>query len=924
MHELFNALGTTIVTTEVDKSSCTNLHCGPNSLEEKLLHHTDKCTCVCKPNYVGNPILGCRPGCLLNSHCPVDQACHNFQCTDPCPGTCGQAALCMIINQKPMCLCPNGFSGNPYQGCQKLPQLNDNCKVSKTLKKSQNCMFFPNLLIKNLASVIETAKCQEGYVGQPPYCRPECVLNSDCLSYVSCINGKCQDPCQNGCGENADCKVIRHQAVCSCKENTVGNPYKRCSYDDDEGNEQSDKDQENGGQDGSGHDGGKGHDDNGKKRCRQDYDCQRSQECISGKCQENGGHDEGHGGGQGHDDDENGGRPCRQDYDCKRNQACVSGKCQEDGGNGGGHDDNENGEKQCRQDYDCKRNQACISGKCQEERGHDDDENGGRSCRQDYECKRNQSCISGKCQGNEGQGGGQDEGHGDNENDERQCRQDYDCKINQACISGKCQGNGGHDGGHDGGHGDNEDKKHCRQDYECERNQSCTFGKCQENGGHDGGQSQDDNENGGRPCRQDYDCKRNQACISGKCQGNGGGNNDTDIDQNTNDFDDDENRGKDKDNGGKDQENDENGNKRCREDYDCKRNQACISGICQEDGGHRGGHDGGQNGGKDHDDTDIDHDFDDDENRGKDKDIGEKDESQDCNGQKCGQYAKCVRRYRHKSCQCLDGYSGTPPFCTPQCRQNYDCNRNQTCKSGKCQDNTNDFDNGGKDQDDKNDFNQETDCNGQKCGQFAKCVQRYRHKSCQCLTGYSGTPPLCTPQCRQNYDCNRNQACISGKCQDSCSGACGLNAKCTVTNHLPRCFCQEGYEGDPYEQCNRNIPPKVVPEDQTYQNDTISCPKCGFNAQCEIREEGSSVSCKCMKGYLGDPQTGCRPECILSSECEGNEACLDKRCQDPCASTCGVNAKCSVVNHFAVCTCQESYSGNPFKICTKIDDSTFY
>ena len=191
------------------------------------------------------------------------------------------------------------------------------------------------------------------------------------------------------------------------------------------------------------------------------------------------------------------------------------------------------------------------------------------------------------------------------------------------------------------------------------------------------------------------------------------------------------------------------------------------------------------------------------------------------------------------------------------------------------------------------------------------------------MTGYSGTPPLCTPQCRQNSDCNRNQACISGKCQDSCSGACGLNAKCTVTNHLPRCFCQEGYEGDPYEQCSRNIPPKV-PEDQTYQNDTISCPKCGFNAQCEIREEGSSVSCKCMNGYLGDPQTGCRPECILSSECEGNEACLDKRCQDPCASTCGVNAKCSVVNHFAVCTCQESYSGNPFKICTKIDDSTFY
>ena len=554
-------------------------------------------------------------------------------------------------------------------------------RLQKIFQKETAC--FSNLsLINNLASVSETEKCQDGYVGHPPYCRPECVLNSDCLPYVSCINGKCQDPCENGCGENADCKVIRHRAVCSCKENTVGNPYTRCNFrDDDDENE----------------------DDTGKDK-----------EMDGGKDKDNGGNDdEGHGGG-GRDEDHD----------------------DETGHNTGDFDDDMN------------------RGKDQDDGGHDGDNNGGHDV---------------------GHGGGH---HGENTNGE------------------------GQDGGQDG--------------------------------------------------------------------------------TNTSDFDDDMNRGKDKD-------------------------------------------DGGSDGGRDHE-----------THGGNDKDHNQGENDEDCDGQKCGQFAKCVRRYGQKSCQCLDGFSGTPPFCNPQCRQDYDCHRNQECISGKCRDKTNIPDNGGNDKDretdddggqiDKDktdeDIDNDQDCNGRKCGQFATCVQRYSHKSCQCLDGYSGTPPLCRPQCRQNYDCNRNQACISGKCQDSCSGACGLNAKCTSTNHLPRCFCHEGYEGDPYEQCYHNIPP--VPEDQTYQNDTVSCPKCGYNAQCEIREEGSSVSCKCMNGFLGDPQTGCRPECILSSECKTNEACIDKRCQDPCSSTCGVNAKCSVVNHFAVCTCLESYSGNPFKICTKIDDNSTF
>jgi hypothetical protein len=45
---------------------------------------------------------------------------------DPCPGTCGQNALCDVYNHIPMCRCPQGMNGNAfiecltYQGIKKM------------------------------------------------------------------------------------------------------------------------------------------------------------------------------------------------------------------------------------------------------------------------------------------------------------------------------------------------------------------------------------------------------------------------------------------------------------------------------------------------------------------------------------------------------------------------------------------------------------------------------------------------------------------------------------------------------------------------------------------------------------------------------------------------------------------------------------
>lgn len=59
----------------------------------------------------------CRPECVLNNECPQNKACIRNKCMDPCPGTCGQNALCEVYNHIPMCRCPQGMSGNAFTQC---------------------------------------------------------------------------------------------------------------------------------------------------------------------------------------------------------------------------------------------------------------------------------------------------------------------------------------------------------------------------------------------------------------------------------------------------------------------------------------------------------------------------------------------------------------------------------------------------------------------------------------------------------------------------------------------------------------------------------------------------------------------------------------------------------------------------------------
>jgi hypothetical protein len=88
---------------------------------------------------------------------------------------------------------------------------------------------------------------------------------------------------------------------------------------------------------------------------------------------------------------------------------------------------------------------------------------------------------------------------------------------------------------------------------------------------------------------------------------------------------------------------------------------------------------------------------------------------------------------------------------------------------------------------------------------------------------------------------------------------------------------------------------------------------CGANAIC--KERNGAGACVCMREFFGDPYTGCRPECVLNTDCSRDKACVNNKCKNPCIGTCGINAECRVINHAPSCSCYPGYIGDPLNAC---------
>lgn len=319
----------------------------------------------------------------------------------------------------------------------------------------------------------------------------------------------------------------------------------------------------------------------------------------------------------------------------------------------------------------------------------------------------------------------------------------------------------------------------------------------------------------------------------------------------------------------------------------------------------------------------------------------------------CGPNSQCRDVGNVPSCSCLPNYIGNPPNCKPECTINSECPSNLACIQEKCRD----------------------PCPG-SCGTSAQCSVINHTPICTCLEGYTGDPftycqpkpPLkepqetdpcnpspcganalcdngictciseyqgdpysgCRPECILNNDCPRDKACVRNKCIDPCPGTCGQNAECAVINHIPTCTCIQGYIGNAFVLCTK-IPGKHYElisgnvylshhiSDERPKNPCSPSP-CGPNSQC--REINGQAVCSCVPGFIGSPPA-CRPECVSSSECALNKACLNQKCIDPCPGTCGLNAQCQVVNHNPICSCPPGQTGDPFTRCTPISNFIF-
>lgn len=107
-------------------------------------------------------------------------------------------------------------------------------------------------------------------------------------------------------------------------------------------------------------------------------------------------------------------------------------------------------------------------------------------------------------------------------------------------------------------------------------------------------------------------------------------------------------------------------------------------------------------------------------------------------------------------------------------------------------------------------------------------------------------------QCQHNNDCGNDEACQSGKCVKVCAeqyNSCARNALCSPNNHQAVCSCPTGMIGDPFNNC------------------------------------------------LKEPISA---ECLHDSECSISEACINKKCQNPCTlNQCAINSECRISFHRA-------------------------
>lgn len=150
-------------------------------------------------------------------------ACIKKRCQNPCLQACGTNAECTVVSHTPICICPEGYTGDASMQC--IPKA---LTVNKPLSPCEPSPCGHNTECRENSGA-GACFCVNGYIGNPYQgCNPECLVNSDCPSNRACTRNKCIDPCPGTCALNTDCQVVNHSPLCTCRPNYTGDPFKHC------------------------------------------------------------------------------------------------------------------------------------------------------------------------------------------------------------------------------------------------------------------------------------------------------------------------------------------------------------------------------------------------------------------------------------------------------------------------------------------------------------------------------------------------------------------------------------------------------------------------------------------------------------------------------------------------------------------------
>ena len=124
--------------------------------------------------------------CQVDRDCPLDKACKNQECVNPCLTTsCGSRALCEVDFHTAICVCPPGLQGNPLVACVEA-----GCSSHSDCATDEICDFVPG-------SGYTRKECQ-------PLCNP------------------------GNCARGAECTAQNHKESCTCRYPLIGDGYVSC------------------------------------------------------------------------------------------------------------------------------------------------------------------------------------------------------------------------------------------------------------------------------------------------------------------------------------------------------------------------------------------------------------------------------------------------------------------------------------------------------------------------------------------------------------------------------------------------------------------------------------------------------------------------------------------------------------------------